>query len=85
VGRAQARPGTWKSWYGYFPQKLKSAEARSQATTRAASSRLTALWARVRRSGHDLLDEPSTGLAPQIVEEIFEIVKASIKGAGELF
>ena len=54
---------------------LKSGARRSPATPRAASSRCARIGrALMARPTMILLDEPSMGLAPQIVEEIFEIV-----------
>ena len=61
--------------YSYFP-KLKQ-RARSQAGyTSGGEQQMTAVGrALMARPKVILLDEPSMGLAPQLVEEIFEIVR----------
>ena len=62
--------------YGYFPQ-LKDRRGARAGYTSGGEQQMTALGrALMARPGMILLDEPSMGLAPQIVEEIFEIVKS---------
>ena len=62
--------------YGYFPQ-LKERRAALAGYTSGGEQQMTALGrALMAHPSMILLDEPSMGLAPQIVEEIFEIVKS---------
>ena len=62
--------------YGYFP-KLKERRGALAGYTSGGEQQMTALGrALMARPSMILLDEPSLGLAPQIVEEIFEIVKS---------
>jgi branched-chain amino acid transport system ATP-binding protein len=61
--------------YSYFP-RLKDRRASLAGYTSGGEQQMTALGrALMARPTTILLDEPSMGLAPQIVEEIFEIVK----------
>jgi len=61
--------------YAYFP-RLRDRRASLAGYTSGGEQQMTALGrALMARPGMILLDEPSMGLAPQIVEEIFEIVK----------
>jgi branched-chain amino acid transport system ATP-binding protein len=74
-GRAQLKQDIEKV-YGYFPQ-LRDRRAALAGYTSGGEQQMTALGrALMARPSMILLDEPSMGLAPQIVEEIFEIVKA---------
>jgi branched-chain amino acid transport system ATP-binding protein len=60
--------------YRYFP-RLKQRSASLSGYTSGGEQQMTALGrALMARPSMILLDEPSMGLAPQIVEEIFEIV-----------
>jgi branched-chain amino acid transport system ATP-binding protein len=60
--------------YSYFP-KLKERRASLTGYTSGGEQQMTAVGrALMARPKLILLDEPSMGLAPQIVEEIFEIV-----------
>jgi branched-chain amino acid transport system ATP-binding protein len=60
--------------YGYFP-KLKERRTSLAGYTSGGEQQMTAVGrALMSRPKMILLDEPSMGLAPQIVEEIFEIV-----------
>ncbi len=61
--------------YGYFP-RLKTRRASQAGYTSGGEQQMAAIG-RALMAGPSmiLLDEPSMGLAPQIVEEIFEIVK----------
>ena len=61
--------------YGYFP-RLKQRRGSLAGYTSGGEQQMTALGrALMARPTMILLDEPSMGLAPQIVEEIFEIVR----------
>ncbi len=61
--------------YGFFP-RLKQRRASLAGYTSGGEQQMTAIGrALMARPRMVLLDEPSMGLAPQIVEEIFEIVQ----------
>jgi branched-chain amino acid transport system ATP-binding protein len=61
--------------YAYFP-RLKQRRTSLAGYTSGGEQQMTALGrALMARPSMILLDEPSMGLAPQIVEEIFEIVR----------
>jgi branched-chain amino acid transport system ATP-binding protein len=61
--------------YSYFP-RLKERRNSQAGYTSGGEQQMTAIGrALMSRPTMILLDEPSMGLAPQIVEEIFEIVK----------
>ena len=61
--------------YGYFP-RLKMRRHSQSGYTSGGEQQMTAVGrALMSRPQMILLDEPSMGLAPQIVEEIFEIVR----------
>src|SRR5438128_6225599 len=61
--------------YGYFP-RLKERRNSQSGYTSGGEQQMTAIGrALMARPQMILLDEPSMGLAPQLVEEIFEIVK----------
>jgi len=61
--------------YTYFP-RLKVRRASQSGYTSGGEQQMTAIGrALMARPNMILLDEPSMGLAPQVVEEIFEIVK----------
>src|SRR5688572_13204743 len=60
--------------YGYFP-RLKERRKSIAGYTSGGEQQMTAIGrALMSRPNMVLLDEPSMGLAPQLVEEIFEIV-----------
>lgn len=60
--------------YGYFP-RLKERRRSQAGYTSGGEQQMTAIGrALMARPKMILLDEPSMGLAPQLVEEIFEIV-----------
>ncbi len=62
--------------YAYFP-RLKERRTSQAGYTSGGEQQMTAIGrALMARPRMILLDEPSMGLAPQLVEEIFEIVKA---------
>jgi branched-chain amino acid transport system ATP-binding protein len=61
--------------YGYFP-RLKERRHSQSGYTSGGEQQMTAIGrALMARPRVILLDEPSMGLAPQLVEEIFEIVQ----------
>lgn len=61
--------------YAYFP-RLKVRRKSQSGYTSGGEQQMTAIGrALMARPNMILLDEPSMGLAPQVVEEIFEIVK----------
>ncbi len=61
--------------YAYFPRLKERRDAQSGYTS-GGEQQMTAIGrALMARPKMILLDEPSMGLAPQLVEEIFEIVK----------
>ena len=61
--------------YAYFP-RLKTRRASQSGYTSGGEQQMTAVGrALMAKPSMILLDEPSMGLAPQIVAEIFEIVK----------
>ncbi|TVR96979.1 MAG: ABC transporter ATP-binding protein [Rhodospirillales bacterium] len=61
--------------YGYFP-RLKERRGSQAGYTSGGEQQMTAIGrALMSRPKLILLDEPSMGLAPQLVEQIFEIVK----------
>ncbi|MEM0942687.1 MAG: ABC transporter ATP-binding protein [Pseudomonadota bacterium] len=62
--------------YAYFP-RLKERRKSQAGYTSGGEQQMTAIGrALMSRPETILLDEPSMGLAPQLVEEIFEIVKS---------
>jgi branched-chain amino acid transport system ATP-binding protein len=73
-GRA-AVAATLDKVYGYFP-RLKTRRGSQAAYTSGGEQQMCAIGrALMANPRMVLLDEPSMGLAPQIVEEVFEIVK----------
>lgn len=61
--------------YGYFP-RLRERRSSQAGYTSGGEQQMTAIGrALMSRPNMILLDEPSMGLAPQLQEEIFEIVK----------
>src|SRR5690606_18523278 len=61
--------------YAYFP-RLKTRRTSQSGYTSGGEQQMTAIGrALMAQPNMILLDEPSMGLAPQIVEEIFEIVR----------
>jgi branched-chain amino acid transport system ATP-binding protein len=71
--------------YGYFPA-LKERRATLAGYTSGGEQQMTAIGrALMARPKVILLDEPSMGLAPQLVEEIFEIVARLNAEAGVTF
>ncbi len=71
--------------YGYFP-RLKKRRGAQAGYTSGGEQQMTAIGrALMSRPRLILLDEPSMGLAPQLVEEIFEIVARLNKDEGVTF
>ncbi|MCW5621529.1 MAG: ABC transporter ATP-binding protein [Burkholderiales bacterium] len=74
ASRAQVR-NELERVYGYFP-RLKERRRSQAGYTSGGEQQMTAVGrALMARPQMILLDEPSMGLAPQVVEEIFEIVR----------
>ena len=71
--------------YGYFP-RLKERRGSQSGYTSGGEQQMTALGrALMAQPRMILLDEPSMGLAPQLVEEIFEIVRELNRKEGVSF
>ncbi len=71
--------------YSYFP-RLKERRHAQSGYTSGGEQQMTAIGrALMARPRMILLDEPSMGLAPQLVEEIFEIVRELNKKEGVSF
>ncbi|MEM6666556.1 MAG: ABC transporter ATP-binding protein, partial [Pseudomonadota bacterium] len=71
--------------YTYFP-RLKERRSSQAGYTSGGEQQMTAIGrALMSRPEMILLDEPSMGLAPQLVEEIFEIVKRLNEDEGVSF
>jgi len=75
IGRAELKADLERV-YTYFPRLKERREAQAGYTS-GGEQQMTAVGrALMARPSMILLDEPSMGLAPQIVAEIFEIVKS---------
>jgi branched-chain amino acid transport system ATP-binding protein len=75
ASRAQIRADLERV-YAYFP-RLKQRRRSQAGYTSGGEQQMTAIGrALMARPAMILLDEPSMGLAPQVVEEIFEIVRS---------
>ena len=71
--------------YSYFP-RLRERRASQSGYTSGGEQQMTAIGRALMASPKMiLLDEPSMGLAPQLVEEIFEIVKSLNQKEGVSF
>ena len=71
--------------YNYFP-RLKERRKSQAGYTSGGEQQMTAIGrALMSRPETILLDEPSMGLAPQLVEQIFEIVKSVNENEGVTF
>ena len=71
--------------YDYFP-RLRERRKSQAGYTSGGEQQMTAMGrALMSRPQMILLDEPSMGLAPQLVEQIFQIVKAVNEGEGVTF
>ncbi len=76
---------TLEKVYNFFP-RLKTRRSSQAAYTSGGEQQMTAVGrALMARPSMILLDEPSMGLAPQVVEEIFEIVKSLNQKEGVSF
>ena len=71
--------------YGYFPRLKERSSSQAGYTSGGEQQMLAIGRALMTRPSVILLDEPSMGLAPQLVEEIFEIVKSLNENEGVTF
>jgi branched-chain amino acid transport system ATP-binding protein len=71
--------------YSYFPRLTKRSRAQAGYTSGGEQQMVAIGRALMSRPKMILLDEPSMGLAPQLVEEIFEIVQRLNKDEGVTF
>ncbi len=71
--------------YGYFPRLRERRRAQAGYTSGGEQQMCAIGRALLARPRMILLDEPSMGLAPQLVEEIFEIVAKLNREAGVTF
>ena len=71
--------------YGYFPRLRERRKAQAGYTSGGEQQMCALGRALMSRPKMILLDEPSMGLAPQLVEEIFEIVKRLNEDEGVSF
>ena len=84
-GRGAAVRDDLEKVYKYFP-RLKERRDSQSGYTSGGEQQMTAIGrALMARPKMILLDEPSMGLAPQLVEEIFEIVKELNRSEGVSF
>ena len=71
--------------YGYFPRLKERYKSQAGYTSGGEQQMIAIGRALMSRPKMILLDEPSMGLAPQLVEEIFEIVKKLNEQEGVTF
>ncbi|SNT73072.1 ABC transporter ATP-binding protein [Paracoccus seriniphilus] len=71
--------------YDYFPRLRERRKSQAGYTSGGEQQMVAMGRALMSRPETILLDEPSMGLAPQLVEQIFEIVKAVNEGEGVTF
>ncbi|MFZ0486135.1 MAG: ABC transporter ATP-binding protein, partial [Arenicellales bacterium] len=71
--------------YGYFPRLKERSRSQAGYTSGGEQQMLAIGRALMTKPSVILLDEPSMGLAPQLVEEIFEIVKQLNEKEGVTF
>ncbi|MFV0358203.1 ABC transporter ATP-binding protein [Tropicimonas sp.] len=71
--------------YAYFPRLRERRKSQAGYTSGGEQQMCAIGRALMSRPGMILLDEPSMGLAPQLVEQIFEIVKSVNENEGVSF
>lgn len=71
--------------YDYFPRLRERRKSQAGYTSGGEQQMVAMGRALMSRPETILLDEPSMGLAPQLVEQIFDIVKAVNEGEGVTF
>ncbi|MBL3569538.1 ABC transporter ATP-binding protein [Rhodovulum sp. BSW8] len=71
--------------YGYFPRLRERRKSQAGYTSGGEQQMVAIGRALMSRPQMILLDEPSMGLAPQLVEQIFEIVKSVNENEGVTF
>lgn len=71
--------------YGYFPRLKERRKSQAGYTSGGEQQMIAVGRALMARPSVILLDEPSMGLAPQLVQEIFDIVKALNRREGVTF
>ncbi len=71
--------------YDYFPRLRERRKSQAGYTSGGEQQMVAMGRALMSRPEMILLDEPSMGLAPQLVEQIFQIVKAVNEGEGVTF
>ncbi|MCE6952051.1 ABC transporter ATP-binding protein [Cereibacter sphaeroides] len=71
--------------YNYFPRLRERRKSQAGYTSGGEQQMVAMGRALMSRPEMILLDEPSMGLAPQLVEQIFQIVKAVNEGEGVTF
>ena len=71
--------------YGYFPRLKERRKSQAGYTSGGEQQMIAIGRALMSRPETILLDEPSMGLAPQLVEEIFNIVKSLNENEGATF
>ena len=71
--------------YGYFPRLKERRKSQAGYTSGGEQQMIAVGRALMARPRVILLDEPSMGLAPQLVQEIFDIVKALNQREGVTF
>lgn len=74
TGRESVRPGTFDAVYDYFPRLRERRRALAGYLSGGEQQMLAIGRALVAQPKLILLDEPSLGLSPQLVEEIFTII-----------
>jgi branched-chain amino acid transport system ATP-binding protein len=85
TGKWRDRCGRSEMVYSYFP-RLKERRRSQAGYTSGGEQQMTAIGrALMSRPETILLDEPSMGLAPQLVEQIFDIVKRLNEEQGVTF